>query len=499
MGEAKRIFIAYSHRDGAMANDLCVHLEAAGFSVWLDTKIQAGDDWIDTIWQAFSQADVILLLLSESSARSEFVKQEIEMAAVRQASGKARLIPISLHGWRGFPVGVTGLDGVPLEWPRGEPFEAIRDRLLQAIDHPEQAVAGVLSNGAPLQPPGAALPAAGATSPDSPYYVKRQADDELAQALASHSGQTILIAGPKQSGKSSLLARAYELSQKDGRQAFYVDFQSLDGVHLESLASCLRAIGRRIEQKAGPGKPLSEYWDEELGAIASLTNFLEREILPKSEGRVAICVDEADRIFSRSWAQDFFSMLRSWHNLRAFERAWAGFTLIVTHSTDPGLWIRSAEQSPFNVGLRLRLDDFNLEQVAGLCGRYDAGLSPVEVEKLFQVTGGQPYLVRLALWEITTRDLTVAELDEKAIDFDGPFADHLASQLVALERNELALLALKDVMDTGSSDDDIAFEWLRWAGLVAGPSRRRGRLRCDLYRRFFTRHFELAPLPARAY
>jgi hypothetical protein len=57
-----QIFISYHHEDGEFVACLRQQVEAAGFSVWMDTSDRAGDGWcaeIDTALRA-SQALVVI-------------------------------------------------------------------------------------------------------------------------------------------------------------------------------------------------------------------------------------------------------------------------------------------------------------------------------------------------------------------------------------------------------------------------------------------------------
>ena len=74
--------------------------------------------------------------------------------------------------------------------------------------------------------------------------------------------------------------------------------------------------------------------------------------------------------FDPGFRSDFFGMLRSWHNKRAMSKLWRRFSQVLVISTEPYELIEDLNQSPFNVGQTLRLQDFTLAQVAELNGRH---------------------------------------------------------------------------------------------------------------------------------
>ena len=75
-------------------------------------------------------------------------------------------------------------------------------------------------------------------------------------------------------------------------------------------------------------------------------------------------LDEVDRLSNCAYKNDFFGLLRSWHNFR-----WAPFTIVLAYAAEAHLLIPDLNQSPFNVGTRLTLEDFTFEQVADLIFR----------------------------------------------------------------------------------------------------------------------------------
>src|SRR5207253_7811505 len=125
-----------------------------------------------------------------------------------------------------------------------------------------------------------------------------------------------------------------------------------------------------------------DVWDSELlGEKGSFAEFLARAVLDGSSSPVVLILDEVDRLFDRSYRGDFFAAVRGWHNNRATDEAWDNLHLVLGHATDPALWIGNLNESPFNVGYCLCLEDFTHEQVADLNKRYGSPLhSPEEVD-----------------------------------------------------------------------------------------------------------------------
>jgi hypothetical protein len=84
----------------------------------------------------------------------------------------------------------------------------------------------------------------------------------------------------------------------------------------------------------------------------------------------AFAIDEADRLLSTPFYSDFFALIRSWYNASAYDDLWQKLTIVLVISTEPFLLISDLNQSPFNVGLKVYLNDFDETQVWDLNQRH---------------------------------------------------------------------------------------------------------------------------------
>ena len=81
---AEKVFISYSHQDGACAHGIARYLTRHGCDVWIDTQnLSLGDRWASNIETALSEADVTIGILSSSSLRRDEVLKELSISLKR--------------------------------------------------------------------------------------------------------------------------------------------------------------------------------------------------------------------------------------------------------------------------------------------------------------------------------------------------------------------------------------------------------------------------------
>ena len=336
------------------------------------------------------------------------------------------------------------------------------------------------SASAALEPPDGALPL------HSPYYIERTADQEFHEAMARHDS-IVLVKGARQVGKTSLLARGLQQAREVGAAVVLTDFQHLTADAFTSVDRLFLTLAELIADKLDLAAHPHEHWDSFLSSSSKFERFLRREVLGKLAMPVVWALDEVDRLFSYDYASEVFGLFRSWHNLRALEPdgPWARFTLAMAYATEAHLFITDLNQSPFNVGTRLALEDFTLAQVEELNARYHAPLQSLEeVARFYALVGGHPCLVHRGLYEMVKHGFSLANIEAQADHDEGIFGDHLRRMWFSLERDEPLREAVRGVLQSTTSLSPTAFYRLRSAGVLTGDVADTARPRCELYGRY---------------
>lgn len=297
-------------------------------------------------------------------------------------------------------------------------------------------------------------------------YVMRPADSLFAEAVARQEA-IVLVKGPRQVGKTSLLARGLHTARQRGAQVAVIDFQALGGEALRSAESLYRALAESLADQLELESLPVAHWSASRAGAANLERYLRRVVFAATPHPLVLALDEADRLFSLPFGSEFFGLLRSWHNRRSLDPdgPWHRLTVAVAYALEAHLFITDPNQSPFNVGVPLTLSDFTPAELVEL-----AQGSGADVEQLHAWLGGQPFLCRRAL-------------DAHAASQAPDFSDHLERLFFSVSQDPTLTEAVRAAL-TGKPCAVEPFFRLRASGVLAGESASRPRFRCALYEEF---------------
>ncbi len=459
-------------------------LAARGHKVFVDRHLIIGMEWAREIERQVRTSDAVIPLLSQASIMSEMLAYEVQIAhEAAQQQGKPRLLPVrvQLEGPLPEPLGalLNPIHYTLWKAPEDDPY--LLAELQKALEKPGP-VSSVTS--VKLEPPGGAVPL------DSQFYIVRPADEEFRAAIARQDS-IVLVKGARQMGKTSLLARALQQARESGTRVALTDFQKLNSGQLASPEALFIGLAEMIAEQLDLKVFPEDVWNARRGPSINFERYLRREVLSKIAAPLVWGMDEVDRLFTRDFGGEVFGLFRSWHNERALDPAgpWRQLTLAIAYATEAHLFISDMNQSPFNVGTRLTLEDFSFEQVMELNQRYGSPLhDKAETARFFRLVSGHPYLVRRGLHELATKKMTLAVFEAQADRDEGPFGDHLRRILVSLVQDPMLCDVVRGVLQGRPCPTADSFYRLRSAGVMVGDAAQQVRPRCQLYATYLERH-----------
>ena len=359
--------------------------------------------------------------------------------------------------------------------------EALFDALDTTTQRPFRIVSQSLDRKRSLSATAVLQPAdvpTGAIPFDDPNYIARPQDFQVME-LVRVGGRSILLRGPRQFGKSSLLSRmsyyatnlerqvveieaaiTFSSSALASPQAFFLAFA-------EAISTALNFANRSIQKDP-----------------RDLTDWIEKEVLRRSSKPITLIIDEADRLLMPSFSEDIFGMFKSWQSMRARPNKgeWKKLEVFLAMSQKWELSVAAMRGQVFATTFDLR--PFDSAELLALVKLYGANYTRADLDVLLTLLGGHPYLSRLAVAaQLPARVSPVAMLSD-LLSESGPLTDHLRTVARWLHDEQELKAAFADIMQGRGSNNPILVDRLIAEGLVklengkAVPS-------CDLYSEYF--------------
>jgi hypothetical protein len=234
----------------------------------------------------------------------------------------------------------------------------------------------------------------GAVQAGSGLYIPRRADAELLALCRNQMFAYVL--SPRQIGKSSLMIRTFEQLKLEGIRSVIIDL-NLVGTQLTAEQWYLGLL-TEIDAQLELDTDLVAWWKTHayLGRTQRLKLFFKEVLLKDVKDPVVIFVDEIDTTLRLSFTDDFFTVIKSLYNLRSSTPEFKRLSFVLIGVATPDDLIKDPQGTPFSIGRRVDLTDFNYREASSLAK--GLGLSAHDashvIKWIIAWTGGHPYLTQ---------------------------------------------------------------------------------------------------------
>jgi WD40 repeat protein len=231
---------------------------------------------------------------------------------------------------------------------------------------------------------------------DAPSYVRRQADEQLYQALLR--SEFCYVLNSRQMGKSSLLVQTMCRLQSSGIRCAAIDITAIGTQQVtpeQWYASVVGSLARSLELPVN----VRTWWRDHnhLSLVNRLSEFIETVLLVEIEQNVVILIDEIDSVLGLKFpVDDFFALIRACYNKRAEKSSYKRLTFVLLGVATPADLIADKNRTPFNIGQAIELRGFErTEAMPLLPGLTEIANNPKAVLKqILHWTCGQPFLTQ---------------------------------------------------------------------------------------------------------
>jgi hypothetical protein len=348
--------------------------------------------------------------------------------------------------------------------------------------------------------------------PGDPFYIHRQADEDLLNLC--RAGEFAYILSSRQVGKSSLMQSTAQQLNDEGIRTAKVDLNRL-GVKT-TAEKWYSGLLFEIQKDLALRTEVFAWWEANarLGFAQRFIKFFEEALLVEINSPAVIFIDEIDTTLSLDFTDDFFAAIRNIYNSRGDVQAFQRLSFVFIGVATPSDLIKDSSRTPFNIGRRVDITDFTYDEALPLAG--GLGLPDGKAREVLQWsmkwTGGHPYLTQRLCsviaeqertdWSKTAVDEAVAKTffgrmsDEEHLKFvqkrmtrsdDGP------------QRVQLVLKTYRDILAGKTVPDEeqsVVKSELKLTGIVR---RQNGHLavRNPIYARVFDRKWIDAHWPVK--
>ena len=219
-------------------------------------------------------------------------------------------------------------------------------------------------------------------------YVERAADRQL-KSVVDEMGRPAYVLVARQMGKTNLLLNMKRSRTED--LVIYLDlsnrsetarsfFRSIIDTILESFPDQFKSSAADIDAQRRDNvlEPSVEY-DRHL-----------RAILKSCEKKVVIILDEIDSLIGCSYSDTVLAQIRSMYFSRANYGVYERLTYVLSGVAEPGDLIKDKNISPFNIGEKIYLEDFNSSEFERFLQAAKLDVASDIVSRIVWWTDGSP-------------------------------------------------------------------------------------------------------------
>lgn len=304
-------------------------------------------------------------------------------------------------------------------------------------------------------------------------YIQRDADRQL-KRIIDDMGRPGYVLVSRQMGKTNLLLNAKRKFETPADVFVYIDLSN----PFETAKSCFEniidiALDTNYDKFKSASELIRQRRKEFIDTPAHKQHLNELRILLKAiTGKLVIILDEIDALTKTDYSDQIFAQIRSIYFSRVNYKELSNLTYILSGVIEPNEIIKDPKISPFNIGQKIFLNDFDREEFKQFIQASKIVLPPIAEERIYFWTNGNPRMT----WDVCSEveNINHSGINLKTIDeiisrmyltaYDKPPIDHIR-ELVAKDR-EIRDAIIELVYNKGREISDKVKNKLYLAGIA---------------------------------
>lgn len=318
-------------------------------------------------------------------------------------------------------------------------------------------------------------------------YVKRPPLEENCLKVLQQEQSLLRIRAPHNSGKTRLVNWLVHHLKQDNYQPVIIDCEEEKATIDLSCEDLLLSICRTITQELKINEYLlDKFWSRPGTPAQKTRRYLEEYVLQPSANPLVFVFEKFDTVLeTETLGNEICGILRSWHERRS--PPWRKLRLIIIHSTEFYSNYDFYASPLIGVGYVASLSDFNAEQVLSFAQVNGINWTLSDVNKVMNLVGGNPYLIKLILVKLQEGNSLEKVLDD-ALQGREPFQSHFFLLMRYLKSNANLRNTFRQILQkkalTPAQMKGESVQFLERLGLI-DKNYDTLEVRCNLYQVYF--------------
>lgn len=228
----------------------------------------------------------------------------------------------------------------------------------------------------------------------SELYIERAADRQL-KTIVDDMGRPGYVLVARQMGKTNLLIHMKRSRADD--LVLYKDLSTQFETSKAFFRDIIDSLLESFPELENNDKPIASLRNDDIEPNIEYDRHL-RLLLKNTSKKVVIVLDEIDSLVNSAFSDVIFAQIRSMYFSRINFPEYEQLTYVLSGVAEPTDLIKNKNISPFNIGEKIYLEDFDRSEYEEFIRRANLKITREVADEIYHWTSGNPRIT----WDICT-------------------------------------------------------------------------------------------------